>query len=201
MMTEAVLAMAREQDMGTEAELQMEVALLKEQLARAERRVEELTALADRDPVVGVLNPRAFTRELARAVAGAARHGHEAALVTLDIDALKAINAKHGRAAGDAALAHVGRLVSGHVRTTDAVGRVRDDEFAVLLAFADEKGAARKMQRLAAKIAETPVLLRDGAEVAVTVRYAVARVCPKTGATEQLTDLGVRLHRAREAAA
>ena len=201
MIEDAVMTVARDQSMGSEAELQMEVALLKEQLARAERRVEELTALADRDPVVGVLNPRAFTRELARAVAGAARHGHEAALVTLDIDGLKAINARHGRAAGDAALAHVGRIVSGHVRTTDAVGRVRDDEFAVLLAFANEKAAKRKMKRLVAKIAETPLLLRDGSEVAISVRYAVAAVCPKAGATEQLTDLGVRLHKDRSSEA
>ena len=53
--------------------LEMEIALLREQLLRAERRVEELTALADRDPLVGVLNRRAFTRETARAVAGRAR--------------------------------------------------------------------------------------------------------------------------------
>ena len=199
MQDEALLMVARDQDLGTEAELQMEVALLKEQLSRAERRVEELTALADRDPLVGVLNPRAFTRELARAVAGAARHGHAASIVALDIEALKAINAQHGRAAGDAALAHVGRIVSGHVRTTDAVGRVRDDEFGVLLAFANQKAATAKMARLAAKIEATPVVLRDGTEVVVRVRFAVAAVDPKLGATEQLIDLGVALHQAKAA--
>lgn len=200
MRDEALLMVARDQDLGTEAELQMEVALLKEQLSRAERRVEELTALADRDPLVGVLNPRAFTRELARAVAGAARHGHEASIVALDIEALKAINERYGRAAGDAALAHVGRIVSGHVRTTDAVGRVRDDEFGVLLAFANAQGAGAKMARLATKIERTPVVLRDGTEVVVRVRFAVAEVDPKLGATEQLTDLGVALHQSKAAA-
>ena len=197
MQEEAVMVAARAQDIGTEAELEMEVALLKEQLARAERRVEELTALADRDPLVGVLNPRAFTRELARAVAGAARHGHDAALVVMDIDALKAINTAHGRAAGDAALSHVGRIISGHVRTTDAVGRVRDDEFAVLLAFANARAAKAKMARLTGKIADTPLVLRGGAEVGVRVRYAVAGIDPKLGATEQLTDLGMALHAAK----
>lgn len=197
MSDEALMMVARQHDLGTEAELRMEVALLKEQLARAERRVEELTALADRDPLVGVLNPRAFTRELARAVAGAARHGHEAALVALDIQGLKAINARHGRAAGDAALAHVGRVVSAHVRTTDAVGRVRGDEFAVLLAFANEKAARAKMARLSQKIEAAPIVLRDGSEVTVRVRFAAADVCPKLGATEQVTDLGVALHRAK----
>lgn len=194
------MMVAIEQGLGDTAQLEMENALLKEQLIRAERRVEELTALADRDPLVGVLNPRAFTRELARAIAGTARHGHDAALITLDIEGLKAINVKHGRAAGDAALAHVGRIVSGHVRTTDAVGRVRDDEFALLLAFANDEAACKKMTRLAAKIAATPIPLRDGTEVSVSVRFAAADVCPKMGATEQLTDLSTRLRQEKLAA-
>lgn len=200
MTEEALMLIAQDQDLGTEAELAMEVALLKEQLARAERRVEELTALADRDPLVGVLNPRAFTREVARAIAGSARHGHVASLVSIDIDGLKTINMKHGRAAGDAALAHVGRVVSAHVRTTDAVGRMRGGEFSILLAFADGKSAQGKMARLAAKIAETPLVLRDGSDIAVSVRFSVAEVCAKLGASEQITQLGMTLHEEKAAA-
>ena len=199
MTDDTLMTLARDQALGTEAELAMEVALLKEQLLRAERRVEELTALADRDPLVGVLNPRAFTRELARAIAGAARHGHNAALVAVDIAGLSDVNLRYGRAAGDAALAHVGRVISGHVRTTDAVGRLRADEFAVLLAFAEADGAQAKMGRLAEKIAETPIPTRRGEDFQVRVRFAVADVCPKLGATEQMAELSGRLHEAKAA--
>ena len=173
--------------------LEMEIALLREQLARAERRVEELTALADRDPLVGVLNRRAFTRETARAIAGRARHGHDSVLVAVDVEGLKRINDAHGRGAGDAVLAHVGQVLAAHVRTTDAVGRLCADEFAVLLAFADAEAAERKMHRLARRIADEPVIIADTA-ITVPIRYAVAAIDPSAGAEDQLALLSVTLH-------
>ena len=180
--------------------LQMEIALLREQLARAERRVEELTALADRDPLAGVLNRRAFTRETARAVAGRARHGHESVLVAVDVEGLKGINDAHGRGAGDAVLAHVGQVLAAHVRTTDAVGRLCADEFAVLLAFAGAEAAERKMERLARRVAEEPVTIA-GTRIAVPIRFAVAAVDPASGAEDQLALLSVTLHQKKSAAA
>ena len=173
--------------------LEMEIALLREQLARAERRVEELTALADRDPLVGVLNRRAFTRETARAVAGRARHGHEAVLVAVDVEGLKGINDAHGRSAGDAALAHVGQILAAHVRTTDAVGRLCADEFAILLAFAGVEAAEAKMDRLARRVATEPVSIA-GTEIIVPIRFAAAAVRPDAGAEDQLALLSVTLH-------
>ena len=193
----AVLSLKTDHDTSG---LEMEIALLREQLARAERRVEELTALADRDPLVGVLNRRAFTRETARAIAGRARHNHESVLVAVDIEGLKSINDQHGRSAGDAALAHVGQILSAHVRTTDAVGRLCADEFAVLLAFADAEAAARKMERLAQRIATSPVVIADTA-VAVRIRFAVGAVDPAAGAEDQLALLSVKLHQAKTSAA
>ena len=186
---------------GGDSGLQMEIALLREQLARAERRVEELTALADRDPLVGVLNRRAFTRETARAVAGRARHNHESTLVAVDVAGLAAINSAHGRGAGDAVLAHVGQILAAHVRTTDAVGRLCADEFGVLLAFASEEAARAKIERLSRKIAAEPVRIADQ-DIEVPIRFAVAPVDPEGGAEDQLALLSVTLHqqKASEAA-
>lgn len=155
------------------ADLEMEIAILKDQLARAERRCEQLTALADKDPLTDVLNKRAFAREVFRAAAGLKRHGHAAMLVMVDLTGLREINAQHGDAAGDAALRHLGMGLYGHVRETDAVGRIGMDEFGVLLAFADEAGAQRKITRLIAKIADTPVA-GTAAPITVQARFAAA---------------------------
>ena len=194
-MTEARGMLSLPMDEDT-SELEMEIALLREQLVRAERRVEELTALADRDPLVGVLNRRAFTRETARAIAGRARHGHASVLVAVDIQGLKTINERHGRSTGDAALAHVGQILAAHVRTTDAVGRLCADEFAVLLAFAEPDAAERKMERLAHRIATSPVTVAD-TEVPLRIRFAVGAVDPAAGAEDQLALLSVTLHQAK----
>ena len=196
----AAMFTATDDEAGDTSAMAMELAILKEQLVRAERRVEELTALADRDPLVGVLNRRAFTREAARAVAGRARHGHASVLVAVDIEGLGEINERYGKAAGDAALAQVGQTVSGHVRTTDAVGRLCEDEFAVLLAFANEDGAAAKMERLAGRIAREPVEVL-GEKVPVRIRFAVAAVEGESGAEDQLALLSVKLHQSKAVAA
>lgn len=190
-----------ENDVGTGASaeaLQMEVAILREALARAERRVAELTVLADQDPLVGVLNRRAFVRQLTRAVAGHERHGHQAVLVAVDVDGLRDVNETHGRGAGDAVLARIGAVIAGHVRTTDAVGRLGADDFGVLLAFADEAGARRKMERLVAKLEGAPIEWQ-GQFLPVRVRLALRSIAQGGDAEAQLNALACKMHETRPA--
>ncbi len=181
---------------GASAEaLKMEVAILREALARSERRVEELTVLADQDPLVGVLNRRAFVRQLSRAVAGHERHSHRAMLVGIDVDGMRAIKDRYGRAAGDAVLAHIGAVVSAHVRTTDAVGRLGADDFGIVLAFAEE-GARNKMARLVAKISGTPIDWQ-GKSLRIRARFALRNVAEGGDAEAQLTAVACLLHEGR----
>ncbi|MDX2235243.1 MAG: GGDEF domain-containing protein [Hyphomonadaceae bacterium] len=113
-------------------------------------------ALADRDPLVPVFNRRALLRELKRVISYIERYRTQAAVLFLDMDGFKAINDNFGHAVGDAALAHVARLLLQQVRDSDIVGRVGGDEFAVVLANAPAEEARRKAQGLTALIAETP---------------------------------------------
>ncbi len=135
-------------------------------------RIAELESLADTDPLLPVFNRRAFARELKRAMAMARRHGLAGALVLIDLDDFKAINDTYGHPAGDAVLQAVARSLKEHVRETDIVGRLGGDEFAVLLAAADEAGAAAKAASLEALIREQDFFLdgrpmRIGASVGV----------------------------------
>jgi diguanylate cyclase (GGDEF)-like protein len=115
-------------------------------------------ALADRDPLVPVYNRRALLRELQRVVSYIERYRTQAAVLFLDMDGFKRINDEYGHAAGDAALAHVARLLLSQTRDSDIVGRVGGDEFAVVLANASAEEARRKAQGLATLIAETPCI-------------------------------------------
>ncbi len=113
-------------------------------------------ALADRDPLVPIFNRRALLRELQRVVSYTERYRTQAAVIFLDMDGFKALNDGYGHAVGDAALAHVSKLLLNQVRDSDIVGRVGGDEFAVVLANAAPDEARRKAQSLSAVIGETP---------------------------------------------
>jgi len=130
------------------AVLRAEIARLNADLVAAERRIAELEARASIDPLTDVLNRRGFERELARALAYLARYGGSAALVYIDLDSFKAVNDRHGHAAGDDLLREVGRALAANVRAADAVGRLGGDEFAGLLWNLSEAQAHAKARVL-----------------------------------------------------
>ena len=130
------------------AALRAEIARLNAELADAGRRIAELEVRASIDALTDVLNRRGFERELARALAYLARYGGSAALVYIDLDRFKAVNDRHGHAAGDELLREVGRALTANVRAADAVGRLGGDEFAVLLWNLSEAQAQAKARAL-----------------------------------------------------
>jgi diguanylate cyclase (GGDEF)-like protein len=115
------------------APLRAEVERLKAELAQAHARIAELERSVDIDPLLDVLNRRAFERELARSLAYVKRYGATAALVYIDLDGFKVINDQHGHAAGDRLLQAVARELIGRVRASDVVARLGGDEFGVLM--------------------------------------------------------------------
>jgi diguanylate cyclase (GGDEF)-like protein len=135
--------------------LQAEVARLRDALARAERRIAELEAHADIDPLLGILNRRGFERELARSLAYVKRYGTPAALIYIDLDGFKAVNDRYGHAAGDRLLKAVAAGLVRHLRASDVVGRLGGDELGIVLWNAAPAQAAAKAGDLERLIAAT----------------------------------------------
>jgi diguanylate cyclase (GGDEF)-like protein len=140
--------------------LRAEIERLQAELMQAKWTIAELEARADIDPLLDILNRRGFDRELSRAVAYVGRYGTQAALVFIDLDGFKAVNDRHGHAAGDELLKTVARQLTGRVRASDVVARFGGDEFAVLLWNLDEAQANAKARELEEAIAS--VLVDDG---------------------------------------
>ena len=86
--------------------------------------------LAWHDVLTGLPNRAAFQRALA-ALSGDTSDG--AALLLVDLDEFKAVNDRHGHAAGDALLREVANRLRDTVRPGDLAYRIGGDEFAVLL--------------------------------------------------------------------
>ena len=134
------------------AVLRTEVARLKDELIRAEWKIAELEARGDTDSLLDILNRRGFERELARSLAFVKRYGATARLVYIDLDGFKAVNDRHGHAAGDELLKAVAQTIVANVRASDVVARFGGDEFGVLMWHIDEERARIKATDLEAKI-------------------------------------------------
>ena len=157
----------------TSATLLAEIERLKTDIARAQRTIVELEARADIDPLLDILNRRGFERELKRSLAFLQRYKGEAALLFIDLDGFKAVNDRHGHAAGDALLKAVARALTGHVRASDVVGRLGGDEFGVLLWNLAQPQAAAKARELEQLIAAVS-LAHGAARLAVGASAGVA---------------------------
>ena len=134
-----------------------ENALLRAALAEARARLGEAEEITGRDPLTLLHDPRQFRVELERVLSQAARHGTPAALISVDLKDLNAINAGHGRVAGDAALRHVARLLKSLIRASDVAARNGGGAFSLLLDHLDADSALDTAERIASCISAHPL--------------------------------------------
>jgi diguanylate cyclase (GGDEF)-like protein len=120
------------------------VRLLKRRLLHAEAHQR---TMAERDPLTGLHNRRAFDVSLERAI-------DRCALVVFDFDGFKAINDTHGHPVGDAVLRAVAHACDAVVREGDCLARIGGDEFAVVAPGAGAAGVRRLLAGLEGAILE-----------------------------------------------
>ena len=121
------------------------------------RLLDEARAEADRDPLTGLLNHRAFQKRLEEAADRARAGGAPLAVAVLDLDNFKFFNDAYGHATGDEVLRRVADVLRAARRDGDALARFGGDEFALLMpgAGADAEGgtgAEAVRARLAARL-------------------------------------------------
>jgi diguanylate cyclase (GGDEF)-like protein len=119
-----------------------------------ERQRDELAELSRTDPLTGCLNRRGFAERLDAELQRAEREGGEVALIQLDLNGFKAVNDRHGHAAGDEVLRWVGSTLQALLRGSDATGRLGGDEFALLLPGVSAAEARVIADRTVAALAE-----------------------------------------------
>lgn len=134
----------------------------------------QLRLRATRDPLTGLDNRAEFERLLTSELEHSRQQGQPLSLVMCDIDYFKAINDTRGHAAGDVVLQEVASRLRSALRASDRIGRLGGEEFAVLLAGADEEAAGRIATRMVNVVAETPIASAPFPGLAVTISAGVA---------------------------
>ena len=158
----------------------------------------QLAELATRDPLTGLGNRRYFM-ERAEALCGLARRHHrDLCALVFDIDHFKAINDRHGHAAGDDVLKLVGATLARGLRSGDICGRTGGEEFAAVLPETSLAQAMQTAERLRRTIAEMPVPSSHVSEpLRVTLSVGVAAFSASESLDEMLARADKNLYEAK----
>ena len=148
------------------------------------------------DPLTGLRNRRELERAL---TAYGPRSPDPATLIYIDLDHFKRLNDTLGHPAGDAALAHVARLLETAVRDGDVVARIGGEEFAVWLPRTPLREGLEVAERIRRSIAEKP-LTWSGSAYPLTTSCGIASYPEPIGDLLNLTAAAdAALYRAKQA--
>ena len=131
------------------------------------RRADELKEHAERsahdachDPLTALPNRSLFRDRAHQAILASARHGHNTALLLIDLDRFKEINDTLGHHSGDLLLREVGPRLHRVLRESDTVARFGGDEFGILLTHVSGPAAAEEVARAVHRALEEPFAIQ-----------------------------------------
>lgn len=103
-----------------------------------------LNELATQDALTGALNRRGLIEKLNAELDRARRTGHPFSLAVIGIDRFHALNDQYGDGIGQQILRSLAQAALQLLRSLDSVGRINDDEFAIILptTWLDQGGVA-----------------------------------------------------------
>jgi diguanylate cyclase (GGDEF)-like protein len=153
---------------------------------------DELRQSISCDHLTGLANRRAFFEAANHELQRWQRMPRPLSLVLIDADHFKAINDRHGHAAGDVVLRHLAVAMGATFRGMDVIARVGGEEFAVVLPGTDGDGARAVAARLC-KLVEAQTVEVDGASIRYTVSAGTAAM--ETG-VDTIEDLMKRADQA-----
>ena len=169
--------------------------------AMRERRTLEAVALHDaqeaarRDPLTGLLNRRGLGERF-DILARERRNPFALAVILIDIDHFKALNDTYGHDFGDQVLAAFATVLNRNIRNLDMVARWGGEEFMVICADVDRRGA----QRIADKLRESVEACDFGPCGQVTASFGIHWSYPAQPDLPHLASLADRALYAAKAA-
>jgi len=138
------------------------------------RQVESFRELVIKDDQTECFNRRHFDRCLSEEIYRAQRYAQALAMVFLDLDNLKEVNARYGHAVGSRTVREVARRLVVGIRGSDRAFRYGGDEFCLVLPATDLQGALDLCERLRQAIANQPFVADSTTHVAVTASFGIA---------------------------
>jgi diguanylate cyclase (GGDEF)-like protein len=146
---------------------------------------EALERLACSDGLTGLNNRRHFLVLANNEWARFQRYKRPLALLMTDIDKFKSVNDTYGHDVGDEVIKAVAGILQASKRTTDIVGRLGGEEFALVLPEATLDSAVQAAERFRQLVANRVISAGDQ-RVPVTISLGVASADEQTSGIEEM---------------
>jgi len=157
------------------------------------------------DPLTG-WNSREYMRaRLREEIARGHRSGLPSTCMLIDVDAMQAVNERHGIAAGDNALRELAARIESQVRASDSWAHHGSDAFVVLMPGTTPNDAQPLAERILAAVRAAPVIVAPGIALPITVSIGIAGTgalqldARKAAANQWLAEAEAALHGAKRA--
>ncbi|WCL54469.1 diguanylate cyclase [Gimibacter soli] len=161
---------------------------------------EKLQALANTDAMTGSFNRRYFNERATESFLQAKRYGRPLSLMIFDIDHFKAVNDSYGHPTGDIVIKAVASIAAKLLRSTDILGRIGGEEFAVLMPETGATQAEVLAERLRFSIERANMTSEHGLPLQVTISIGIASFPDNSAANvdELLSVADKALYRAKQ---
>jgi len=140
--------------------------------------LQDLTDLASKDALTGLLNRRAIMEALPKEINRIERQEQTLCVGMCDIDHFKQVNDTYGHIAGDEVLKEVTHRMTETLREYDLLGRYGGEEFLIITPVDTIENSKLVYQRICQAISEQPISF-DGGSVTVTISCGVTGYRPK----------------------
>ncbi|MFZ5483089.1 MAG: sensor domain-containing diguanylate cyclase [Pseudomonadota bacterium] len=150
---------------------------------------EELQKLANRDPMTGCLNRRAFFEQLDGLFAKLRAEGGMLCCIMSDIDHFKQFNDRYGHAVGDDVIRADVRVLQAGLRNNDLLCRYGGEEFCIVLPDTQLEQALEIAERLRADVeAHAGMSVRSEPGLRITASFGVSHWLGGDDAPDTLID-------------
>ena len=141
---------------------------------------EALRDASIRDGITGLYNRTHFVERLNAATHLALRHDLPLSFCMFDIDHFKQVNDTYGHVLGDDVIRTVGAAIASEIRAEDVGARYGGDEFCIMFEGTSAAGAAMCLERIKARVENTPFFSKDGRRFSTTLSFGVSDLADRT---------------------
>jgi len=167
-------------------------------ITNTKQLLDEVSLLAERDTLTGLVNRRTFFNNGERLFEKLAASGSSGCMLMMDLDFFKDINDTYGHPKGDEVLKTVAEVLPSRLRNTDLIARYGGEEFCAFLPYITKNTALDIAEQLRNRVQELE-FSANGSVIRVTISIGLAIYDPSRHPTLEalLADADTALYAAK----